>query len=87
MMEVKPDPAPELTSVFQVHNLWLILIVNSLRSGLALAGAALAYFVTVGFLNAFGIFQEYYTSVILRDLSEFQISWLASSPGYNRCLT
>lgn len=52
--------------------------MNSLRSGLALAGAALAYFVTVGFVNAYGVFQEYYTSDVLRDLSQFQISWLGS---------
>jgi MFS family permease len=54
------------------------LTSDSLRSGLALAGAALAYFVTVGFLNAYGVFQEYYTSDVLRGLSEFQISWLGS---------
>ncbi|KAK5173532.1 uncharacterized protein LTR77_002213 [Saxophila tyrrhenica] len=50
----------------------------TLRSGLALAGAALAYFVTVGFLNAFGVFQEYYTTVVLRDQSNFEIAWLGS---------
>ena len=74
-MDVKLDPAPELTSVHRLRHLWKLLILSSLRSGLALAGAALAYFVSVGFLNAFGIFQEYYTSVVLRDLSNFQISW------------
>jgi MFS family permease len=45
---------------------------------LALTGAALSYFATVGFLNAFGVFQEYYTTVVLVDKSNFQISWLGS---------
>ncbi|WPG98491.1 MFS monocarboxylate transporter [Acrodontium crateriforme] len=48
------------------------------RSGLATAGAACSYFVTVGFLNAFGVFQEYYTSTLLHGYSDFQISWLGS---------
>lgn len=51
---------------------------TSWRSGLATAGAACSYFVTVGFLNAFGVFQEYYTSTLLRGYSDFQISWLGS---------
>ncbi|KAK3109496.1 hypothetical protein LTR53_017197 [Teratosphaeriaceae sp. CCFEE 6253] len=42
------------------------------RSGLAVAGAALSYFLSVGFLNAYGVFQY------LRDKSNFQISWLGS---------
>jgi len=50
----------------------------SWRSGLAAAGSALAYFVTVGIQNAFGIFQEYYTSYYLKGESDFKISWLGS---------
>lgn len=52
-----------------------------MRSSLALAGAAMAYFSTVGFLNAFGIFQEYYTSSVLRGRSDFEISWVSSRYG------
>ena len=68
--------SPELTLVQSSTGENEILIVHSLRSGLALAGAALAYFATVGFLNAFGVFQEYYTSDVLSDHSDFQISWV-----------
>ncbi|KAI6821617.1 MFS monocarboxylate transporter [Hortaea werneckii] len=50
----------------------------TLRSGLAGAGAALSYFTTVGFANAFGVFQDYYYSNVLRGHSNFQISWLGS---------
>ncbi|TKA81025.1 hypothetical protein B0A55_02481 [Friedmanniomyces simplex] len=50
----------------------------TLRSGLATAGAATSYFVTVGFLNAYGVFQQYYTSTYLSDKSNFQISWLGA---------
>jgi hypothetical protein len=72
--------SPELTFVQPNTRTNGKLTVHSLRSGLALAGAAVAYFATVGFLNAFGIFQEYYASTILRDHSDFQISWVRGSP-------
>jgi hypothetical protein len=42
----------------------------SWRSGLAASGAALSYFLSVGFLNAFGVFQQYYTSTF--GSSDFQ---------------
>ena len=29
-------------------------------------------------MNAYGVFQEYYTSDVLRNESNFQISWLGS---------
>ena len=54
------------------------LIQRSWRSGLAVLGASLSYFVTVGFLNAAGVFVEYYTSTLLRGTSNFQVSWLSS---------
>ncbi|TKA77005.1 hypothetical protein B0A55_01966 [Friedmanniomyces simplex] len=50
----------------------------TLRSGLATAGAATSYFATVGFLNAYGVFQQYYTSTYLSGKSNFQISWLGA---------
>ncbi|KAK4541431.1 hypothetical protein LTR36_008032 [Oleoguttula mirabilis] len=76
----QPDVAPrELTSVSTAFLLSGFILNNaSLRSGLAAGGSALAYFYTVGFLNAFGVFQEYYTSDVLRGKSNFQISWLGS---------
>ncbi|OQN96693.1 hypothetical protein B0A48_17333 [Cryoendolithus antarcticus] len=54
----------------------------TLRSYLATAGAALSYFVTVGLLNAFGIFQEYYQSTLIPDHTPFQISWLGTFPTF-----
>ncbi|EHA53212.1 hypothetical protein MGG_07802 [Pyricularia oryzae 70-15] len=46
------------------------------RGWLALAGAAVALFCTVGFLNAFGVFQEYYSTFL--DRSPSDISWIGS---------
>ncbi|SMY25106.1 unnamed protein product [Zymoseptoria tritici ST99CH_1A5] len=52
------------------------------RSGLALAGSALAYFCTVGFMNAYGVFQQYYTAHYLPTYSNFQISWIGSFANF-----
>ncbi|KAK8048117.1 mfs monocarboxylate transporter [Apiospora phragmitis] len=50
---------------------------TSARAWLALLGASLALFCTVGFLNAFGVFQEYYTTY-LHGHSSSDISWIGS---------
>lgn len=36
------------------------------------------FFCTLGFVNAFGVFQEYYRSHQLRNHSDFDISWIGS---------
>jgi MFS family permease len=48
------------------------------RSALVLVGAFCAFFCSVGFFNAFGIFQEYYHGHQLADKSDFDISWIGS---------
>ncbi|KIY02594.1 uncharacterized protein Z520_01059 [Fonsecaea multimorphosa CBS 102226] len=48
------------------------------RSILTLVGSALSTFCTVGFLNAFGVFIDYYRAHELADKSEFDISWIGS---------
>jgi len=35
-------------------------------------------FCSVGFVNAFGVFQEYYSQSLLQGNSESEISWLGS---------
>ncbi|KAK3356423.1 putative MFS monocarboxylate transporter [Lasiosphaeria hispida] len=50
----------------------------SLHAGLAVVGASLALFCSVGFLNSFGVFQQYYKKYIFQDMSESQISWIGS---------
>ncbi|KAK3374494.1 putative MFS monocarboxylate transporter [Lasiosphaeria ovina] len=50
----------------------------SRRAALTVLGASLALFCTVGFLNAFGVFQEHYHSGLLQDKSESDISWIGS---------
>ncbi|KAH7020842.1 major facilitator superfamily transporter [Microdochium trichocladiopsis] len=50
---------------------------TTVRAWLALAGGAVALFCTVGFLNAFGVFQEYY-STYLPGRSPSDISWIGS---------
>ncbi|KAL2005075.1 hypothetical protein VTN00DRAFT_2925 [Thermoascus crustaceus] len=48
------------------------------RARLALVGAFGSMFCTVGFLNAFGIFETYYKEYQLADKSEFTISWIGA---------
>ncbi|KAH7370092.1 MFS monocarboxylate transporter-like protein [Rhexocercosporidium sp. MPI-PUGE-AT-0058] len=50
----------------------------NLCSTLVLIGAFLALFCSVGFVNAFGIFQEYYSTHLLSNKSASDISWLGS---------
>ncbi|KAJ1323507.1 MFS transporter MCT family solute carrier family 16 (monocarboxylic acid transporters) member 10 [Microdochium nivale] len=50
---------------------------TTLRAWLALSGAAVTLFCTVGFLNAFGVFQQYY-STFLPGRSSSDISWIGS---------
>ncbi|KAI5927228.1 major facilitator superfamily transporter [Camillea tinctor] len=50
---------------------------SSFRSWLSVFGASLALFSTVGFLNAFGVFQEYYKTY-LPGKTDFDISWIGS---------
>lgn len=50
----------------------------SARAWLALLGASLALFCTVGFLNAFGVFQKYYTAYLHGDSTSSDISWIGS---------
>ncbi|KAI0595399.1 major facilitator superfamily transporter [Biscogniauxia sp. FL1348] len=47
------------------------------RTWLSVFGASLALFCTVGFLNAFGVFQEYYKTY-LPGKTDFDISWIGS---------
>ncbi|GAB1311519.1 hypothetical protein MFIFM68171_01729 [Madurella fahalii] len=48
------------------------------RAYSALAGGFLALFSTVGFLNAYGVFQAYYQTALLREHSASAISWIGS---------
>ncbi|KAJ2989064.1 hypothetical protein NUW58_g3656 [Xylaria curta] len=51
---------------------------NSLRSWLAVAGAAVALYCTVGYLNAFGVYQVYYGTGLLKAYTNSDISWIGS---------
>ncbi|EER28670.1 Major Facilitator Superfamily protein [Coccidioides posadasii C735 delta SOWgp] len=50
----------------------------SVRSVLALTGAFLALFCTLGFQNAFGVFHEYYGRAELKGYSDFDIAWIGA---------
>ncbi|KAI8631467.1 putative MFS monocarboxylate transporter [Xylariaceae sp. FL1651] len=52
--------------------------VPSFRSWIAVAGAFLALLCTVGFLNAFGVYQEYYATGLLEGYTASDISWIGS---------
>ncbi|KAH8701586.1 MFS monocarboxylate transporter-like protein [Talaromyces proteolyticus] len=48
------------------------------ESVFAIVGASCVTFCTVGFINAFGVFQEYYEQVILSHESPSTIAWIGS---------
>lgn len=50
---------------------------------LVLAGAFCALFCSIGFVNAWGVFQEYYYTHQLSSKSEFDISWIG---GFTSCI-
>ena len=52
--------------------------VSSFRSVSVLIGAALTYFCSVGIVNAFGVFQEYYAIRPMREKTEGDIAWIGS---------
>ncbi|KAK1756781.1 putative MFS monocarboxylate transporter [Echria macrotheca] len=54
------------------------MLHSNLHAVLTVFGATLSLFSTVGFLNAFGVFQDYYKTHTLRDRSESDISWIGS---------
>ncbi|OSD00576.1 MFS general substrate transporter [Trametes coccinea BRFM310] len=45
---------------------------------LTVAGAWMIQFCTFGYLNAFGVYQDFYTSTLLPDASPSDISWIGS---------
>ncbi|KAI1318988.1 putative MFS monocarboxylate transporter [Xylariaceae sp. FL0255] len=51
---------------------------NSTKSWLAVLGASFALYSTVGYVNAFGVFQEYYAQTLLKEYTESDISWIGS---------
>ena len=55
-----------------------MLTINRFRAWLTVMGAFFTFFCSVGFLNAFGVFQEHYESHQLRNHSSFDISWIGS---------
>lgn len=77
--ELEKGEAPsEFKSVFLRLIRYIILISVSARSNLVLLGAWAAAFCSVGFVNAFGVFQEYYSSTLIPSKSSSSIAWIGS---------
>ena len=55
-----------------------LTLFHSFSSWLAVFGASLAAFSTVGFVNAFGVFQEHFRT-LLDGSSDSDISWIGST--------
>ena len=76
-LDTKPES--EWTSVyhpsFPSQQCWFEL---RREACLCLLGSTLLLFCTVGLVNAFGVFQEYYAQTFLSDHTPSQISWLGS---------
>ena len=55
---------------------------GGLRAWLVAAGAACAFFCTLGFTNTFGIFQAYYMFNMLPNHSADDIAWIGSLQAF-----
>jgi len=63
----------EFTLVTFVYSLRALLIPSSPASCMVLGGAFAVMFCSVGFINAFGVFQEYYKATFLKNKSASDI--------------
>lgn len=54
------------------------------KAWLAVAGATACLFVSFGWVNAIGIFQEYYQSNQLLDYTSSEIAWIPSLQGMSQ---
>ncbi|KAH9966149.1 MFS general substrate transporter [Russula compacta] len=52
---------------------------GGLRAWLVVLGASCAAFATFGYVNAFGVFQDYYQNVLLKGTSPSAIAWIGST--------
>lgn len=78
-VEEKQHPQREFTYVCIRLVLKVLFLTQSrVRSCLTIAGAFLSAFCTTGYVNSFGVFQEYYRTHQLHDKSDFDIVWIAS---------
>ncbi|THZ24484.1 MFS monocarboxylate transporter [Aureobasidium pullulans] len=73
MSQNDKSPAKEIAESVHDHEKEL-----TKRSASVLVGAFCAFFCSVGFFNAWGIFQEYYQVHQLSTKSQFDISWIGS---------
>ncbi|EME85210.1 uncharacterized protein MYCFIDRAFT_65738 [Pseudocercospora fijiensis CIRAD86] len=55
---------------------------GGLRAWLQVLGAFILFFNTWGLVNSFGVFQTFYTTNLLRDVSESDISWIGSIQAF-----
>ncbi|KAK4937113.1 hypothetical protein LTR10_022165 [Elasticomyces elasticus] len=55
---------------------------GGLEAWLVAAGAACVLFSTLGYVNAFGVFQEYYMTHQLRDKSPDDVAWIGSLTAF-----
>jgi len=66
-----PTPA---TAAFDPH----AFPESGTQAWLTVAGAAAFLFVSFGWINSIGIFQEYYQDSLLKDYTPSQIAWISS---------
>ncbi|KAH9993846.1 major facilitator superfamily domain-containing protein [Russula vinacea] len=52
---------------------------GGLRAWLVVLGSSCATFATFGYVNSFGVFQEYYESILLKGNSPSTIAWIGST--------
>ncbi|KAJ7468491.1 major facilitator superfamily domain-containing protein [Mycena latifolia] len=67
-----PEKAPSLSSVE------FVLPEGGREAWLTMAGAWMVQFCTFGYINAFGVYQDYYTREFLTNKTAADISWIGS---------
>lgn len=73
-------PSTEFTLVSDISPFFqqIQLTLSRPRANLALLGGFAVMFCSVGYINAFGVFQEFYAQSFLANKSASSISWLGS---------
>jgi hypothetical protein len=73
----KPENSTPVTSIPVASNPQ-VFPEGGAQAWLTVAGAAAFLFVSFGWINSIGIFQEYYQDNLLKDYTPSQIAWIPS---------
>ncbi|KAJ7631896.1 major facilitator superfamily domain-containing protein [Mycena polygramma] len=73
-----PTDDPEKASTVTIAAVEFVLPEGGREAWLTMAGAWMVQFCTFGYINAFGVYQDYYTRVFLTNKTAADVSWVGS---------